>query len=169
MQDKLYDILLGELVRLPPQSPLANIFSKLAHSHEDSLAILLKHQTSAPGINEIPYKVYKKYHKLNNYLLKTFKFSFKKCEIPLQCKVPGKFIPKVRIPLNSIISDFSPIALLNVEEKLFFGLVSRRLETQLIKQPFYKHINAVWMYGKVSWLLRALAHGLEGFLKKLVK
>ena len=58
------------------------------------------------------------------------------------------------------ISDFHPIALLNVEGKLFFSLVSRRLEKHLINNKFinksvqkgcmekvpgcWEHISMVW-------------------------
>ena len=42
------------------------------------------------------------------------------------------YIPKVNPPAAHNISDFRPIALLNVEGMLFFSLVSRRLEKHLI-------------------------------------
>ena len=42
------------------------------------------------------------------------------------------FIPKVNPPSEHTISDFRPIALLNVKSKLFFSLASRCLETDLI-------------------------------------
>ena len=56
-----------------------------------------------------------------------------KCIIPLQWQSAKEiYIPKVKPPTAHNISDFGPIALLNVEGKLFFSLVSRRLETHLI-------------------------------------
>ena len=68
---------------------------------------------------------------------------------------------KVSTPSNTKISDFHPIALLNVEGKLFFSLISKRLEIHLIynskfinysiqkgcmeKVPgFWEHFSMVW-------------------------
>ena len=60
--------------------------------------------------------------------------------IPLQWRSAKEiYIPKVKPPTEHNISDFRPIALLNVEGKLFFSLVSRRLETHLISNN--KFIN----------------------------
>ena len=42
------------------------------------------------------------------------------------------YIPKVSSPSENKPSDFRPIALLNVEGKIFFSLVSKRLEAHLI-------------------------------------
>ena len=82
--------------------------------------------------------------------------------IPLQWwSAKEIYIPKVKPPTAHNISDFRPIALLNVEGKLFFSLVSRCLETHLIsnnkiinksvqkgcmeKVPgCWKHISMVW-------------------------
>ena len=49
------------------------------------------------------------------------------------------YIPKVNPSTAHNIPDFCPIALLNVEGKLFFSLVSRRLEKHLIRTS--KFIN----------------------------
>ena len=60
--------------------------------------------------------------------------------IPLQWQSAKEiYIPKVKPPTKHNISDFRPIALLNVEGKLFFSLISRRLETHLISNN--KFIN----------------------------
>ena len=90
--------------------------------------------TSAPGVpgNGIPYKVYKKCSKISKFLFKIFQVCFKRCEIPIQWRSAQDIhIPKVSNPENKL-SDFRPIALLNVEGKLFFSLVSKCLETHLI-------------------------------------
>ena len=42
------------------------------------------------------------------------------------------YIPKVSSPSESKLSDFRPVALLNVEDKLFFSLASKHLEAHLI-------------------------------------
>ena len=85
---------------------------------------------------------------------------------PWVAKCWGSLYPKVQNFLESKISDFRPIALPNVEGKLFFSLVSRRLENHLIKKIFfYKHLNAERIYREGSWFLGALDHDL-GALKE---
>ena len=49
------------------------------------------------------------------------------------------YTPKNKTPCTSKITDFRPIALSNVEGKLFFSLISKRLETHIIKNN--KFIN----------------------------
>ena len=44
-------------------------------------------------------------------------------------KMQRKLIPKSKAPSKNSISDFLPIALLNTEGKLFFSLISKRLES----------------------------------------
>ena len=60
LKDKFYDIPLDELEGLPPHPPLKKNSSKSALSYDDFLTILSKcRNASTPGINAIPYKVYK--------------------------------------------------------------------------------------------------------------
>ena len=60
--------------------------------------------------------------------------------IPFQWRSAKEiYIPKVKPPIEHNISDFCPIALLNVEGRLVFSLVSRCVETYLINNN--KFIN----------------------------
>ena len=55
------------------------------------------------------------------------------CKIPIQWRNVQKiYIPKVSTPSDTKLSDFRPITVSNVESKLFFSLISKRLETHLI-------------------------------------
>ena len=88
---------------------------------------------SSPGLNQIPYKVYKLCPKISSFLFDFFKVCFQKCFIPLQWRIASEiYIPKNKPPSPNNIKDFRPIALLNVEGKLFFSLISRRLEQHII-------------------------------------
>ena len=134
MVDKNYNIPLGNLEGLPPKPSLLKKFSKSSFSYNDFFEILLTHRyASAPGLNGISYKVYIKCSKISKFLFKIFQACFKRCEIPIQWRSAQEIhIPKVSNPSENKLSDFRPIALLNVEGKLFFSLVSKRLETHLI-------------------------------------
>ena len=136
-----YNIPLADLEGLPDKPPLLKPFPTNCFSFEDFFQILSTRQNaSAPGLNGIPYKVYKKCPKINKFLFKFFLSCMNKGIIPLQWQSAKEiYIPKVNPPTAHNISDFRPIALLNVEGKLFFSLVSRRLEKHLINNN--KFIN----------------------------
>ena len=83
--DKNYDIPLGNLEDLPPEPSLLKKFNKSSFSYNDFFEILLaRRNASAPGLNGIPYKVYKKCSKIGKFLFKIFQACFKRCEIPIQ-------------------------------------------------------------------------------------
>ena len=132
--DNNYDIPLGTLEGLPPELLLLKKFNKSCFSYDDFLDILSScRKASASGLNGIPYKVYKKCPRISKFLFKNFQACFKRCEIPIQWRSAQEiYFPKVSSPSENKLSDFRPIALLNVEGKLFFSLVSKCLETHLI-------------------------------------
>ena len=77
--------LLGNLDDLPPKPSLLKKFNKSSFSYKDFLEILLTcRNASAPGLNGIPYKVYKKCSKRSKFLFKIFEACFERCEIPIQ-------------------------------------------------------------------------------------
>ena len=125
---------MGNLQGLPPEPPFLKKFNESCFSYDDFLEILSsRRNSSAPGLNGIPYKVYKKCPRISKFFVKIFQACFKRCEIPIQWQSAQEiYIPKVSNPSENKPSDFRPIALLNVEGKLFFSLVSKRLETHLI-------------------------------------
>ena len=81
-----------------------------------------RRNSSSPGINMIPYRVYKKY-------INIFGLCLKHCFVPVQWREATEvYIPKAKPPNPINIKYFRPISLLNVEGELFFSLVSNRLE-----------------------------------------
>ena len=83
--DKNYDIPLGNLEGLPPKLPLLTKFNKSSLSYNHFFAILATcRNASAPGLNGIPYKVYKKCPKTRKFLFKIFQVCFKRCQMPIQ-------------------------------------------------------------------------------------
>ena len=158
-----YDVPLADLEGLPDKPPLQKSFPTNCFSFEQFFQILsTRRNASAPGLNGIPYKVYKNCPNIYKFLFKIFLACMNKGIIPLQWHSAKEiYIPKVKPPTAHNISDFRPIALLNVMGKLFFSLVSRCLETHLIgnnkiinksvqkgcmeKVPgCWEHISMVW-------------------------
>ena len=126
---------------MPDKRPVLKPFPTNCFSFEDLLQILTTwHNASAPGLNGIPYKVYKKRPKINKFLFKFFLSCMNKGIIPLQWRSAKEiYTPKINPPTAYNISDFRTIALLNVEGKLFFSLISRNVEKHLISNN--KFIN----------------------------
>ena len=105
MVDKNYDIPLGNLEDLPPEPSLLKKFNKSSFSYNDFLEILLtRRNASAPGLNGIPYKVYKKCPKISKFLFKIFQTCFKRCEIPVQWQSAQEIA--VSSPSENKLSDF---------------------------------------------------------------
>ena len=145
---------------LPREPPLLKKV-KSSFSYDDFFAILAtRRNSSAPGLNGIPYKVYKS-PKTSEFLFKVFHACFKRCKIPIQWRIAQELcIPKVSTPSDTKLSDFHLIALLNVEGKLFVSLISKRLEIHLIYNKFinnsiqkgfmekvpgcWEHLSMVW-------------------------
>ena len=134
VSDKFFDIPLCALEGLPESPSISKPFSLVALKYDDFVSILnTRRNASAPGYNVIPYKVYKKCTKINSFLFNIFKSCVKNCVIPIQWRYAKEiYIPKSKTPSESNIKDFRPIALLNVEGKLLFSLISKRLEAHLI-------------------------------------
>ena len=92
-----------------------------------------KRNKSAPGINRIPYTVYKRCENLADYLFLILNECNLKKYVPIEWRIAMEtYIPKVEKPVPNCIGDFRPIALANVEGKIFWSLISRRLISHLV-------------------------------------
>ena len=127
LTDINYDVPLANLEGLPDKlqkssKTLQKSFPTNCFSFEDFFQILSTRRNAK----------YKICPKINKFLFKIFLSCMNKGIIPLQWRSAKEiYIPKVKPPTENKISDFRPIALLNVESKLFFSLVPRCLETHL--------------------------------------
>ena len=87
-----------------------------------------------------------------SFLFKIFKSCAKISSVPIQWRIAKEvYIPKINPPTNSKIEDFRPIALLNVKGKLFFSLISKRIEDHILHKN--KFVNVAIQKG--SWVLGA--------------
>ena len=150
LSDKEQHTPLGNLEGLE-DLPLPNVTLKSGKLKEtDFLNIVEKRRNaSAPGPNKVPYKVYKKCSHLAKYLFGLISSCFEHGKIPIQWRIASLiFIPKVTDPSENNITDFRQIALMNVEAKLFWALVSRRLYNFFVKDN--KIIDTVVQKGSVE-------------------
>lgn len=90
---------------------------------------------SAPGPNGVPYKLYKNTPDVLRHLWKLMRIVWKKGVIPKAWRrAGGVLIPKEKDATD--ISQFRPICLLNVEGKIFFSVIARRLSNYLEKNKY---------------------------------
>ena len=81
--------------------------------------------------------------------------------VPLQWRYTMEhYIPKTKPPSPSNIKDFNPIALLNVEGKLFFSLISKLLVKHNNQQQPYQLICPKRLYGQSSRLVGTYVNGV---------
>ena len=90
---------------------------------------------TAPGPNAIPYKVYKMCPLLLRRLWRLLKVVWRKGDVPASWKeVEGIFTPKERN--SKTVNQFRTILLLNVEGKIFFAILAKRLTSFLTGNPY---------------------------------
>ena len=150
VSDSSSEIPLSVLDGLPPAPSVSKVFSNSSLKYADFERVLsTRRNASSPGLNGIPYKVYKNCPKISSFLFNVFKCCFNHCIVPIQWRHAMEvYIPKTKTPSNSNVKDFRPIALLNVEGKLFFSLLSHRLEKHIIQNN--KFINSSVQKGCVD-------------------
>ena len=87
---------------------------------------------SAPGPNGIPYKVYKMCPKLLRRLWNLLNVIWRKGKVP-ECwqQAEGIFTSK-----EKHVTNFQTISLLNVEGKIFFAVLARRMPTFLATNQY---------------------------------
>ena len=90
---------------------------------------------SAPGPNGVPYIVYKRCPQLLRFLLKLLRVISRRGKVVGQWRYSqGIWIPKEERAKK--INQFRCISLLNVEGKIFFSLLNRRLVDFLLKNTY---------------------------------
>ncbi len=91
--------------------------------------------SSAPGPNGVPYKLYKNCPKVLEVLWHLSRTAWKKQLIPSEWqRAVAVFIPKEANSKD--IGQFRNIVLLNVEGKIFFSVLARRMSTYLLENNY---------------------------------
>ena len=132
---------LPRLDGLPPAPPICKSFTSGNISFSEFKKVLnFRRYGSARGMNMIPQKVYKLCPNICDYLFRLFKSCFQNYVVPVQWRIAAEvYIPNSGSTDPNNIKDFRPIYLLNVEGKLFFSILSKRLEKYIYSN---KSINS---------------------------
>ena len=90
---------------------------------------------SAPGLNGISYKLYKNCPRVLRKLTVLLQQAWKKGIVPQEwCLADGIWKPKEMQSRG--ITNFRPVSLLNVEGKIYFGVLARRMTTFLMSNHY---------------------------------
>uniref|UniRef100_A0A3B4XDA6 Reverse transcriptase domain-containing protein n=1 Tax=Seriola lalandi dorsalis TaxID=1841481 RepID=A0A3B4XDA6_SERLL len=102
---------------------------------EVEVVIKKARSASAPGPNGLPYKLYKNCPQVVRVLWRLMRTAWRNKEVPAEWQQAlGVFIPKEE---NSCtVSQFRSIALLNVEGKIFFSVLARRMTNFLMANEY---------------------------------
>ena len=127
---------LGDCPRIEDEQPPTTQFDVSEPKLSEIRDVVKKaRSSSAPGPNGIPYKVYKMCPLLTRRLWRLIKVIWRKEKVPEEWqKAEGIFTPKEKDSKD--ISQFRTISLLNVEGKIFFSVLSKRLTNYLLKNNY---------------------------------
>ena len=129
--DPSREVPLGDCSRLEPEDPPETPLDTKEPSLSEVQHVVKKARTgSAPGPNGIPYRVYKMCPGILRKLWTLLRVIWRKGKIP-DCwkRAEGIFAPKEKDSKD--IGQFRTISLLNVEGKIFFAVLAKRLTTFL--------------------------------------
>ena len=108
----------------------------------------------------VPYKVYKNCEHLAHFLFSILSACLGSQQVPVQwCIARIFFATKSAEPDPTRIGDFREIAISNVEGKLFFSMVSRRLSRHIILNN--KFVNLSVHKGCMERVPGCPVYGLE--------
>ncbi|XP_077382825.1 5-azacytidine-induced protein 2 isoform X1 [Festucalex cinctus] len=130
--DLLRNVPLGTPGYVPQPAPPTTEFNIMPPKlSEVRQAVKKARSSSAPGPNGMPYKLYKNCPKVLELLWYLMRTAWKKQLIPSEWqRAVAIFIPKEEN--SKEISQFRNIALLNVEGKIFFSVLARRMTSYLL-------------------------------------
>ena len=116
----------------PPKAEFNIMPPKLSEVRQ---AVKKARSSSAPGPNGVPYKLYKNCPKVLEMLWYLMRTVWKRQTIPSEWqRAVAVFIPKEENSRD--IGQFRNIALLNVEGKIFFSILARRMTTYLMANGY---------------------------------
>ncbi|KAL2078851.1 hypothetical protein ACEWY4_024595 [Coilia grayii] len=127
---------LGPPGYVPRPAPPAHLFdAALPRLSEVEEVVQKARAASAPGPNGIPYKLYKHCPGVLKHLWRLLRVAWKNQVIPSEWqRAVTVFIPKEAN--STTIGQFRSIALLNVEGKIFFSILAKRVTSYLVSNGY---------------------------------
>ena len=137
--DSLRSVPFDDLEGLPKASTPKHSFPTGGFNEKDFNNIVMSRRNkSAPGLNMIPYTVYKNCTTIRRFLFLIINTCYNTKYVPLQWRSAREvYIPKKADPDPNNFKDFRALALGNVEGKIFFSLVSRRIFSHVVTKNGY--------------------------------
>ena len=134
--EPLADTLMGDFGELNRLQPLEGTFDNSPIKLGEVKDFVRKARTkSMPGINGISYKLYKRCPKVLTSLWKFLRVAHIKKFITEDWGLAdGIFIPKEKN--SKYLKQFRPISLLNIEGKIFFGVIAKRMMRFVLTNRF---------------------------------
>jgi Reverse transcriptase (RNA-dependent DNA polymerase) len=106
-----------------------------------------KRNASSPGINGISYKVYKSSRRIAHQLWKLLCHIWERCEVPSSWSVAWIKLLEKKEGCDSP-DAMRPISILNVEGRIFFSLLEKRLSSYMTSNGYIKrHQQKAFMNG----------------------
>ncbi|KAL2099527.1 hypothetical protein ACEWY4_003921 [Coilia grayii] len=127
---------LGPPGYVPRPAPPSHLFdAALPRLSEVEEVVQKARAASAPGPNGIPYKLYKHCPGVLKHLWRLLRVAWKNQVIPSEWqRAVTVFIPKEAN--STTIGQFRSIALLNVEGKIFFSILAKRVTSYLVSNGY---------------------------------
>ncbi|XP_052218148.1 uncharacterized protein LOC127835750 [Dreissena polymorpha] len=146
---------LGDCNRIDPaKQPEKQLNATEPTLGEVKEAVKKARAASAPGPNAIPYKVYKMCPLLLKHLWRLLKEVWRKGDVPEAWKeAEGIFTPKEHN--YKTVNQFRTISLLNVEGKIFFAILARRLTSFMTALRHY-HVG-----GHIQKIITSYLDGIK--------
>ena len=134
-RDQEYEPLQG----LPkPSLPTALFSLRCPSPKEIKRSVLPKSNKATPGLNALPYTVYKKCPSIIKTLHKIFKKVWHTKDVPEDWAVAFIVLLSKDPDKRDAPSEFRPIAITNTVGKIFFSIVSSRLQSFFVKNDFIR-------------------------------
>ena len=126
-------------------------------------AVAGKKSKCSPGMNAVPYLVYKKCPKILKFLLQIMKRAWRDRVIPVSwqrgCNI---LIPKSSTKDLSDPSELRPVALLNAEARLFFTLMEWQLSDDMVSNGYLDFTVQKGFMRDVAGCVGALRDRIQG-------
>ena len=142
----------------PPRFPF---FDKPPSFKEMMRHARTKRNSACPGLNSLPYLIYKKCNAIMRTAHLIFLKIFKSKDVPRDWAIAFVVLLQKTKGVLDDLSEFRPIAITNTLGKIFFSIISARLQNLMVKNNYIQTILQKGFISWCSWLRRAFLLAVE--------